>query len=217
MNGNLNALNQVRLLATRAGVRSEAIGVIQGTVPGEQGKGYLRLLARELIPQPRGAGYHTLRGTFIEHENVASSAYTGRLGRPAHGVTFYARNMYVSDLRDLRRLETQFFRAPSAHNTQPWILEYGPDRVELSFDTARALPASDPTRRDHAPVARRAGGSCAHRSLVGWHGGRVRARVRGRDTAGRHVPPSGGSPYATPFTPDDLARRQTSRAEYARH
>jgi len=54
----------------------------------------------------------------------------------------------VSDLRDLQRLETQFFRAPSAHNTQPWIVEYRSDRIELHFDPARALPAGDPTRRD---------------------------------------------------------------------
>jgi GNAT superfamily N-acetyltransferase len=93
VNGNLNALNQVRLLVTRGRYRSEAIGVIQGTVPREQGKGYLRLLTRELIRNLRSAGYHTLRGTFIEHENVASSAYTGRLGRPSHGVTFYARDV----------------------------------------------------------------------------------------------------------------------------
>lgn len=93
VNGNLNALNQVRLLLTRGRYRSEAIGVIQGTVPREQGNGYLRLLTRELIRNLRSAGYRTLRGTFIEHENVASSAYTGRLGRPAHGVTFYARDV----------------------------------------------------------------------------------------------------------------------------
>ena len=93
VNGDLDALNQARLLLTRGRYRSEAIGVIQGTIPSEQGKGYLRLLTRELMRNLRAAGYHTLRGTFIEHENVASSAYTGRLGRPAHGVTFYARDV----------------------------------------------------------------------------------------------------------------------------
>ena len=93
VNGDLNALNQLRLLLTRGRYRREAIGVIQGTVPTEQGKGYLRLLTRELLRNLRVAGYHALRGTFIEHENVASSAYTGRLGRPAHGVTFYARTV----------------------------------------------------------------------------------------------------------------------------
>jgi hypothetical protein len=41
----------------------------------------------------RTAGYETLHGTFVEHENVASSSYADRLGRPAHGVTFYAREV----------------------------------------------------------------------------------------------------------------------------
>jgi len=93
VNGNLSPLNQVRLLLTRGRYRTEAIGVIQGTVPSEQGKGYLRLLTRELMRNLRSAGYHTLRGTFIEHENVASSAYADRLGRPAHGIAFYARDV----------------------------------------------------------------------------------------------------------------------------
>ena len=34
----------------------------------------MRLLRRELLRNLRAAGYHTLRGTFIEHENVASSS-----------------------------------------------------------------------------------------------------------------------------------------------
>jgi hypothetical protein len=93
VNGDLGLLNQVRLLLTRKRYRSEAIGVIQGMVPEEQGKGYLRLLWRELIRNLRTAGYHTLRGTFIEHGNVASSSYADRFGRPAHGVTFYAREV----------------------------------------------------------------------------------------------------------------------------
>jgi GNAT superfamily N-acetyltransferase len=89
VNGNLNLGNQLRLLLTRGRYRSEAICVIQGTVPAEQGKGYLRLLVRELLRNLRAGGYHTLRGTFIEHQNVASSTYADRLGRPLHGVTFY--------------------------------------------------------------------------------------------------------------------------------
>jgi hypothetical protein len=32
-----------------------------------------------------------MRGTFVEHDNVASSSYADRLGRPLHGVTFYTR------------------------------------------------------------------------------------------------------------------------------
>ena len=93
VNGNLNVANQLLLWLTRGRYRSEAICVIQGTVPAEQGKGYLRLLARELLRNLRTGGYHTLRGTFIEHENVASSRYADRLGQPLHGVTFYTRDV----------------------------------------------------------------------------------------------------------------------------
>ena len=74
VNGNLNLPNQLRLLLTRGRYRREAIRVIKGTVPEEQGKGYMRLLTRELLRNLRAAGYQTLRGTFIEHENVASSS-----------------------------------------------------------------------------------------------------------------------------------------------
>jgi hypothetical protein len=54
----------------------------------------------------------------------------------------------LTDLRELRRLEPWFYRAPSAHNTQPWVLEYGADRIELRFDPERHLRVGDPTRRD---------------------------------------------------------------------
>ena len=65
----------------------------EGIVPEEQEHGYLRLLWGELVRNLRAAGYHTLRGTFVEHANVASSSYADRLGRPAHGVEFYARDV----------------------------------------------------------------------------------------------------------------------------
>lgn len=47
-----------------------------------------------------------------------------------------------------RAQEAVFRRAPSAHNTQPWVLVYGPDEVAVHWDPARALPDSDPTQRD---------------------------------------------------------------------
>jgi hypothetical protein len=93
VNGELGLLNQIRLLVTRGRYRREAILVIQGIVPSEQGNGYLGLLWRELMGNLRAAGYETLRGTFVEHANVASSSYGDRLGRPAHGVTFYTREV----------------------------------------------------------------------------------------------------------------------------
>ena len=118
-----------------------------------------------------------------------------------------------ADLRDLRRLEPTFFRAPSAHNTQPWLLDYAPDRVELGFDPARELPAGDPTRRDLLLslgalveavliVATEAEVPLSFEPAVDMAATRV----------GVFVPAN--SPYATPFTSDDLERRQTSRLRY---
>lgn len=39
-------------------------------------------------------------------------------------------------------------RAPSAHNTQPWLVEQLADRVLLRVDPARTLPRADPTHQD---------------------------------------------------------------------
>jgi hypothetical protein len=90
--GNLNLPNQLRLLLRRGRYRREAVAVIKGTVPEEQGKAYMRLLSRELLRNLRAAGYETLRGTFIEEENVASASQAEHMaGRPLHGVTFYRR------------------------------------------------------------------------------------------------------------------------------
>ncbi|MEU2348503.1 hypothetical protein [Modestobacter sp. NPDC049651] len=38
-------------------------------------------------------------------------------------------------------------RAPSIHNTQPWRFAAAADRLEVSYDPQRALPALDPTHR----------------------------------------------------------------------
>src|SRR5262245_7971167 len=37
--------------------------------------------------------------------------------------------------------------APSAHNTQPWLIALQPDAIELSVDAARLLPDTDPPLR----------------------------------------------------------------------
>ena len=92
INGNLNLANQLRLLLTRGRYRREAIMVIKGTVPEEQGKDYMRLLSRELLRNLRAGGYRIARGTFVETENVASSSQAEHMGgAPLHGVTFYGR------------------------------------------------------------------------------------------------------------------------------
>ncbi|MCW2579177.1 MAG: Nitroreductase family protein [Blastococcus sp.] len=38
-------------------------------------------------------------------------------------------------------------KAPSIHNTQPWVFTASPDRLEVATDPGRALPVLDPTGR----------------------------------------------------------------------
>lgn len=90
--GDLGPVNQLRLLATRRRYRRDAVLIIKGTVPDEQGRGYLTLLSRELHRNLRSGGYRTLRSTFVERDNAASAAQYRRTGgRPLHGYTFYRR------------------------------------------------------------------------------------------------------------------------------
>ncbi|MEU7608160.1 hypothetical protein [Micromonospora sp. NPDC049204] len=90
--GRLGVRNQLRLLATRGRYRRDAVLIIKGTVPDEQGNGYLTLLSRELHRNLARNGYRTLRSTFVERTNVASAAQYRRAGgRPLHGYTFYER------------------------------------------------------------------------------------------------------------------------------
>jgi hypothetical protein len=90
--GRLGVVNQLRLLATRRRYRRDAVLVIKGTVPDEQGQGYLTLLSRELHRGLREGGYRSLRSTFVERDNPASAAQYRRAGgRPLHGHTFYER------------------------------------------------------------------------------------------------------------------------------
>jgi hypothetical protein len=119
----------------------------------------------------------------------------------------------MSDLRALQQLEHQFWRAPSAHNTQPWQLAYGADRIELEFDRKRALPAGDPTERD---LLLSLGAFVETVLIVAAHAGRPLQFTGGFDPGSQRVgffTPT-DAPYASPFTPDDVARRQTSRLRY---
>jgi hypothetical protein len=90
--GRLGVVNRLRLLATRGRYRRDAVLVVKGTVPEEQGRGYLTLLSRELHRGLRAGGYRHLRSTFVERDNPASAAQYARAGgRPLHGHTFYER------------------------------------------------------------------------------------------------------------------------------
>jgi nitroreductase len=109
----------------------------------------------------------------------------------------------VTDLRELRRLEPLFWRAPSAHNTQPWLLEYSAERIVLGVDPARHLAAGDPTRRDLMLGL----GAFIETVLVVAAGEAV-----GLDFDGEAFVP--GPVYETPFAAADVLRRRTSRMRY---
>ncbi len=90
--GRLGPVEQLRLLATRARYRRDAVLVVKGVVPGEQGRGHMTLLSRELHRHLAAAGYRALRSTFVERDNAASAAsYRSAGGRELHGYTFYER------------------------------------------------------------------------------------------------------------------------------
>jgi hypothetical protein len=118
----------------------------------------------------------------------------------------------VTWVEDLRAREAVFRRAPSAHNTQPWVLSYGPDEVRITVDPARSLPGSDPTGRD---LALGIGAVVESALIVAADAGLpVRAAVEpGAPAAVRLV--AAPSVYATPFTAADVAERRVARGPYA--
>ncbi|GIG86296.1 nitroreductase family protein [Plantactinospora endophytica] len=52
------------------------------------------------------------------------------------------------DVAAFRALEPLCWRAPSAHNTQPWRLDYRAGAIGVGWDPADTLPAADPSGRD---------------------------------------------------------------------
>ncbi|MEV4138417.1 hypothetical protein AB0J72_40385 [Dactylosporangium sp. NPDC049742] len=115
---------------------------------------------------------------------------------------------------DLRALEDDCRRAPSAHNTQPWVLRYGDDAVDVHWDPSRALPDSDPTRRD---LFLSLGAFIETCLIVAADAGLpVRASVsvdRASLRAARLMPDS--AVYETPFTLASVRQRGCARGGYA--
>ncbi|MEH1099523.1 GNAT family N-acetyltransferase [Micromonospora sp. CPCC 205561] len=88
--GDLNPVNQLRLLALRRRYRREAVLIVKGVLPGHQGRGYQRVLSAALRRNLHAGGYATLRSTYVGRDNPASAAqYRAMGGRPLHGYTFY--------------------------------------------------------------------------------------------------------------------------------
>lgn len=68
----------------------EAILLIHGALPSQQGRGVVSLLWRQLATNLHEGGYSTLRSTVIGRGNPASSRQLERLGgEPLHGHTYY--------------------------------------------------------------------------------------------------------------------------------
>ncbi|MEV4512313.1 hypothetical protein AB0K00_25525 [Dactylosporangium sp. NPDC049525] len=104
-------------------------------------------------------------------------------------------------------------RAPSAHNTQPWLLRSTDDTVDVHWDPARALPDSDPTRRDLFLSL----GAFIETSLIvaAAAGLPVRADIavdHAAQRAARFVPAA--SVYDTPFTLTSVHQRRCARSGY---
>ena len=84
------------------------------------------------------------------------------------GPTTRATSTTPTPVRVVRRLVTLATRAPSVHNTQPWVWRFRDDRLELYADWTRRLEAADPYGRNliiscgaalhHLRVAARASG-----------------------------------------------------------
>lgn len=54
----------------------------------------------------------------------------------------------MPDIPTLEHILARAVRAPSSHNTQPWLFRPGEDSIDLLADRTRALPANDPDDRE---------------------------------------------------------------------
>jgi nitroreductase len=114
---------------------------------------------------------------------------------------------------ELRELEPLCWRAPSAHNTQPWRLAYGDGEVAVGWDPADTLPAGDPTGRD----LRLSLGAFVETCLVVAADAGLAVRFAlGYDRAARRVGwlRPAGQRYRTRFTAATVRDRATDRGRY---
>jgi hypothetical protein len=113
-------------------------------------------------------------------------------------------------VEQLRAREAVFRRAPSAHNTQPWTLDYHADEIVIGTDPRRALPGSDPAGRDLALGLGAFTEACL---IVAADAGlSVACDLTDRNRI-RLVP--GPARYCSAFTAADVAARRVARGAYA--
>ncbi|GIJ76513.1 hypothetical protein SAMN05443287_10830 [Micromonospora phaseoli] len=118
------------------------------------------------------------------------------------------------DIAAFRALEPLCWRAPSAHNTQPWRLRYEPGAIRVGWDADHALPAADPTGRD----LRLSLGAFVETCLIVAADAGLRLeyvadyddqhRWVGRLRPARHR-------YPTPFRTSEVWERRTDRGSFA--
>jgi nitroreductase len=108
-------------------------------------------------------------------------------------------------------------KAPSIHNTQPWLFLAGPDAIEVHADLSRRLPAIDPTGRAlHISL----GAAVLNiRVALAGHGRHARTELLPDPRDTRHVATVGaGEPR--PVGPDDrellaaVDRRRSNRGPF---
>ena len=58
-------------------------------------------------------------------------------------------SLRISDIRpDFIYMMEQAVKAPSGHNTQPWLFRVQKDRIQILPDMSKSLPAVDPDNRE---------------------------------------------------------------------
>ena len=111
---------------------------------------------------------------------------------------------------ELKARDAVVRRAPSAHNTQPWLVVHGENEILIGADPARSLPGSDPTGRD---LALGIGALVESYLIVAAEAGLPVAAVTGPGPAARLLPAERA--YTTPFTAADLLARRVARGRFA--
>ena len=112
-------------------------------------------------------------------------------------------------VEQLRAQEAAFRRAPSAHNTQPWTLDYRTDEVVIGVDPARSLPFSDPGGRDLALGL----GAFVESCLIVAADLGLAVTCDLTDTRRIRLIPA-TTRYATEFTTSDVESRRVARGRY---
>ena len=125
------------------------------------------------------------------------------------------------DVDAVLALAPEFARAPSAHNTQPWLLTTTRDSdgdepaLLLSWHPERTLPVADPTMRDNFLSLGAYVEAVLTIASEAGHAMRFEPDIDLADCrAGRFVG-STASRHLTPFTRADVAARGCSRRAYA--